>query len=139
MQPTRSPCKPAKAAPVRERKRRREMPMADIVPAKSLRLGGRRVWVSAYNWRNPRVMAKSKEDQLPFEKGLEDLEKIVKKLESAELPLEESLALFEQGVELSEACRKRLEEAETRIEILLKKGRKIEAEPFELDDDGEGE
>ena len=34
-------------------------------------------------------MAKSKEDQLPFEKGLEDLEKIVKKLESAELPLEE--------------------------------------------------
>lgn len=84
-------------------------------------------------------MAKPKEDHLPFEKGLEDLESIVKKLESADLPLEESLALFEQGVELSEACRARLEEAETRIEILLKKGRKIEAEPFELEDDGEGE
>jgi exodeoxyribonuclease VII small subunit len=84
-------------------------------------------------------MAKPKEDHLPFEKGLEGLEAIVKKLESADLPLEESLALFEQGVELSEACRARLEEAETRIEILLKKGRKIEAEPFELDEDGEGE
>lgn len=84
-------------------------------------------------------MAKPKEDPLPFEKGLEDLETIVKKLESADLPLEESLALFEQGVELSEACRTRLEEAETRIEILLKKGRKLEAEPFELDEDGEGE
>ena len=85
------------------------------------------------------VMAKSKQADLTFEKGLDDLESIVEKLENAELPLEESLALFEKGVELSEACRTRLEEAETRIEILLRKGRKIEAEPFELDDSGDGE
>ena len=115
------------------------MPIAAIVLSIPLRPKDSSVAVTAYNWRNPSVMAKPQEDHLPFEKGLEDLETIVKKLESADLPLEESLALFEQGVELSESCRKRLEEAETRIEILLKKGRKIEVEPFELDDDGEGE
>ena len=75
-------------------------------------------------------MAKTKEDHLPFEKGLEDLETIVKKLESADLPLEESLALFEQGVELSEACRKRLEEAETRVEVLTRRAGEMQPEPF---------
>ena len=53
------------------------------------------------------------------------------------MPLEESLALFEKGVALSESCRKRLEDAETKVEILLRKGRKLEAEPLELDDDAD--
>ena len=74
--------------------------------------------------------------QPSFEQGLDDLEAIVEKLEDGDLPLEESLALFEKGVALSESCRKRLEDAEARVEILLKKGRKLEAEPFELDDEG---
>jgi exodeoxyribonuclease VII small subunit len=51
-------------------------------------------------------------------------------METGELPLEKSLELFERGVALSEACRKRLDEAETRIEILLKKGRKVEPAPM---------
>jgi exodeoxyribonuclease VII small subunit len=83
-------------------------------------------------------MAKPKAANLSFEKGLDELEAIVKQLESADLPLEQSLALFETGVSLSDTCRTRLEEAETRIEILLKKGRKMEAEPFEPND-GDGE
>ena len=73
-----------------------------------------------------------------FEAGLDELEKIVAELEEGEMPLEESLALFEKGVALSESCRKRLENAETRVEILLKKGRKLEAEPFHLEE-GPGE
>lgn len=71
-----------------------------------------------------------------FEAGLDELEQIVERLEDGEMPLEESLALFEKGVALSESCRKRLQDAETKVEILLHKGRKIEAEPLELDDDG---
>ena len=59
------------------------------------------------------------------------MEAIVKELESGELPLEKSLELFEKGVKLSEACRKQLQEAETKVEILLKKEGRIEAEPFE--------
>ena len=73
--------------------------------------------------------------KLSFEDALSELETIVKRLETADMPLEESLALFEKGVKLSEDCRKQLEEAESKVEILLKRGRKLEAEPFELDDD----
>ncbi len=65
-----------------------------------------------------------------FEAGLDELEKIVRELESGDLPLERSLALFEKGMALSQACRKQLEEAESRVELLLKKDGKIEAEPY---------
>ena len=65
-----------------------------------------------------------------FETSLEELEKVVKELEAGDIPLEQALALFEKGIGLSENCRKQLEEAETRVEILLKKNGKVQAEPF---------
>jgi exodeoxyribonuclease VII small subunit len=68
-----------------------------------------------------------------FEACLDELEKVVKELEAGDLPLERSLELFERGMALSEACRQQLEEAETRVEILLKKAGKIQAEPFRPD------
>ena len=65
-----------------------------------------------------------------FEQCLDQLEKVVKELEAGDLQLERSLALFEQGMALSESCRKQLEEAETRIELLIKKDGRMQAEPF---------
>lgn len=79
-------------------------------------------------------MAKKNDKTSSFEEGLDRLEQIVKDLEKGELDLEKSLALFEQGVELSESCRKQLEEAEQKVEILLKKQGRVEAEPFHLED-----
>ncbi len=55
-----------------------------------------------------------------FEVSLADLEKIVRRLEEGDLPLDESLELFEKGVRLSRECRERLNQAERRIEILLR-------------------
>ena len=55
-----------------------------------------------------------------FEASLQELEKIVRRLEDGDLPLEESLKLFEKGVRLSRECQERLNAAERRIEILLK-------------------
>lgn len=60
------------------------------------------------------------EKKKSFENSLNDLEKIVRKLEDGDLSLEESLKLFEDGVKLSRECRERLTDAERRIEILLK-------------------
>jgi exodeoxyribonuclease VII small subunit len=72
--------------------------------------------------------------ELPtFETGLQELEAIVKELESGDLPLQRSLELFEKGMKLSDTCRKQLEEAETRVEILIRKGDKVLAEPFTSD------
>jgi exodeoxyribonuclease VII small subunit len=65
-----------------------------------------------------------------FESGLQELEQIVKEMESADLPLERALDLFEKGMRLSESCRKQLEAAETRIEILVRRGDKTQAEPL---------
>ena len=67
---------------------------------------------------------------LSFEASLADLEKVVKELESGELTLERALELFERGTALSAVCRKQLEEAESRVEILLKKAGKVQAETF---------
>jgi exodeoxyribonuclease VII small subunit len=65
-----------------------------------------------------------------FETGLEELESVVKQLESGDLPLEKALELFEKGVQLSEACRKQLEEAETKVEVLTRRGNIVMPEPF---------
>jgi exodeoxyribonuclease VII small subunit len=73
-----------------------------------------------------------------FEAALERLEKIVKDLENGDLPLEKSLELFEKGMALSESCRKQLSAAETRVEILLKKQGRVEAAPFQLENDETG-
>ncbi len=46
-----------------------------------------------------------------FETSLDELEKVVKELESGDLPLDRSLDLFSRGMSLSDTCRKQLEEA----------------------------
>jgi len=68
-----------------------------------------------------------------FENGLQELEQIVKEMESADLPLERALDLFEKGMRLSESCRNQLEAAETRIEMLVRRGDKVQPEPFRPD------
>ena len=60
------------------------------------------------------------EKKQTFEFSLKELEKIVRRLEEGDLPLEDSLKLFEDGVKLSRECRERLNQAERRIEVLLK-------------------
>lgn len=67
-----------------------------------------------------------------FERALARLEEVVRKLESANLSLDDAMKLFEEGVQLSRDCQKQLEEAEGRVEVLLKKADgKITVEAFE--------
>lgn len=56
-----------------------------------------------------------------FETSLKKLEEIVRRLESGELSLEESLKAFEEGVKHAGFCAGRLNEAEQRVELLLKR------------------
>jgi exodeoxyribonuclease VII small subunit len=65
-----------------------------------------------------------------FETSLDELEKVVKELESGDLSLDRSLELFSRGVVLSDSCRKQLEEAETRVEMLIRKEGAYQPEPF---------
>jgi len=78
-------------------------------------------------------MPEEKEPSLSFEASLEELERIVRELEKGDLPLEQSLALFESGMQLSSQCKRQLEDAETRVEILMRKGSEIVPVPFNPD------
>jgi len=69
-----------------------------------------------------------------FEDAMRELEDIVKRLESGDLPLEESLKIFEEGVALSRYCFNKLEEAEKRVSILVKAEGDIKREPFEAEE-----
>ena len=54
-----------------------------------------------------------------FEKAINDLEKIVRALESGDLPLEKALEKFEAGIKLSRYCTETLDEAEKRVTLLM--------------------
>ncbi|SHN91158.1 exodeoxyribonuclease VII small subunit [bacterium endosymbiont of Bathymodiolus sp. 5 South] len=53
-----------------------------------------------------------------FNKGLSELEDIVKTMESGDLSLEDSLKYFEQGVALTRKCQTALSKAEQKIALL---------------------
>lgn len=69
--------------------------------------------------------------ELQFEDMMKKLDEIVEQLESGQMPLDESLKKYEEGVKLLRLCRKRLDETKRKVEILVKKGSKLIAEPFE--------
>ncbi len=60
--------------------------------------------------------------QLSFEEAYEELEEIVTKLETGDLPLDEAVELFERGRRLSDHCQKVLDEAELRVNKLADDG-----------------
>lgn len=70
-------------------------------------------------------MAKDK-----FEENLSRLEEIVRKMESGDLSLEDSLKAFEEGIKLSRLCAKKLDESERRVEVLLKQEGELTTGPF---------
>lgn len=53
---------------------------------------------------------------LPFEKALEELEDIVRRLERGDVPLEDSIAIYERGEALKKHCEALLAKATARIE-----------------------
>jgi len=69
---------------------------------------------------------------MKFEDAISRIEEIIKKLETGEIPLEESLKLFEEGMNLINFCQKKLNEVEQKVEILIKnEGGEVETRPFD--------
>jgi exodeoxyribonuclease VII small subunit len=54
--------------------------------------------------------------KLSFERAIEELELIVKRLEEGRVPLEESIAIYERGEALKRRCEELLRQAEARVE-----------------------
>ncbi len=58
------------------------------------------------------------EKELTFEKALARLEEIVKALEAANTPLDESLSLFEEGSKLVKFCNEKISTAEKKVKLI---------------------
>lgn len=56
---------------------------------------------------------------MSFEEALRSLEEVVRKLESGEVPLDESISLYERGEQLRKHCQTRLDAAQARIERIV--------------------
>jgi exodeoxyribonuclease VII small subunit len=54
--------------------------------------------------------------KLSFERAIEELESIVKRLEEGKVPLEESVAIYERGESLKRRCEELLRQAEARVD-----------------------
>ena len=78
-------------------------------------------------------MSKEKNSDFNFEKSLKNLEDVVKKLESSDLPLEDSLSFFEKGVGIAKDCEQHLKTAEQKIEILTSSTKDKDPNSFETD------
>lgn len=56
---------------------------------------------------------------LSFEDALRALEDVVRRLESGEVPLDDSISLYERGEALRKHCQARLDAAQARIERIV--------------------
>ncbi|MFM9882558.1 MAG: exodeoxyribonuclease VII small subunit [Burkholderiales bacterium] len=86
-------------------------------------------------------MAKSSAKQSPdesppsFEAALDELEQLVERLESGELPLEQAIASHRRGIELAKYCSEKLTRAEAEVKIL--EGELLKT--LAVDDSGDGD
>lgn len=75
---------------------------------------------------------------MDFETALKELEALVERMESGDLPLDEALKLFERGVELTRTCQGALKQAELKVEQLLEKNGRATLVPLDPVGDDEG-
>ena len=78
-------------------------------------------------------MAKKNDAPASFETAITELEQIVTRLESGDLPLEEALSEFERGVQLARQGQTKLQQAEQRVQILLSEQDEAPLTPFTPD------
>lgn len=75
-------------------------------------------------------------EKLSFEDALQELEGIVKKLETGEAPLEDSIKSYERGVALKKHCESKLRDAELKIEkINVEPDGSLSTSPLDQDSD----
>lgn len=72
--------------------------------------------------------------KLSFERAMEELETIVKRLEDGKVPLEESVTIYERGEALKRRCEDVLRQAEARVDKITvdSSGRAIGTEPLDI-------
>ena len=75
-------------------------------------------------------------EKLSFEEAMEELESVVRQLESGKIKLDEAVAVYERGAKLKNFCEQKLADAKSKIDKLIidKDGAIIGKEEFKHDD-----
>ena len=67
----------------------------------------------------------SEKQELSFEEAMNQLEKIVDRLEEGDVPLEEAIVIYKKGMELSKLCHDKLKNVEEQLtQMITEDGRK---------------
>jgi exodeoxyribonuclease VII small subunit len=66
-----------------------------------------------------------------FESSLDELEKLVARMEHGEMSLDDSLKSFERGISLYRNCQSALEQAQLRVKLLYDPASPDEADDFD--------
>ncbi len=79
------------------------------------------------------MASKKDEKELTFEENLNELEKIVKELESGEVNLDDAINKFTEAIKIAKVCDEKLKNAEENVNKILNKDGSIS--DFKLEDE----
>ncbi len=71
--------------------------------------------------------------ELSFEVALQELEKIVEKLDSGKVDLDQSIDIYTRGSLLKQHCESKLRSAQDRVEKIVAQNGTLSAEPTQID------
>ncbi|MFD2925924.1 exodeoxyribonuclease VII small subunit [Halobacillus naozhouensis] len=75
----------------------------------------------------------NQEKELTFEQAMDQLEKLVEKLEEGDVPLEEAIQYYQDGMKLSKFCNEKLNHVEGQMQQILNEHG--EFEPYEVQEE----
>lgn len=78
--------------------------------------------------------SESVKNEMTFEEAMEEMEKIVGRLEEGEVPLEEAIDLFQKGMSLSKVCHLKLEKVEEKMDQILEEDGEMKSFFIQEDD-----
>ncbi len=80
-------------------------------------------------------MSESPVAELSFEEAIRALEQVVARLESGDVPLEESITLYDRGAQLRAHCEAKLRAAQEKVEQIVRdaEGRPVGTRPMDAE------
>nr|WP_202412502.1 exodeoxyribonuclease VII small subunit [Halobacillus litoralis] len=74
-----------------------------------------------------------KQETISFEDAMKQLEEIVEKLETGEVPLEKAIQYYQEGMKLSKLCSEKLGNVETQMQQIMNEHGELE--PFSVQEE----
>ncbi|HLQ97983.1 MAG TPA: exodeoxyribonuclease VII small subunit [Candidatus Dormibacteraeota bacterium] len=74
-----------------------------------------------------------KSENISFENAMEELEKIVEKLEEGDVPLEKAITYYQEGMKLSKICSDKLNKVQEQVVKIVNEQGKLE--PFNVQEE----